>query len=485
MAIPQGRMGPPVCSELNVSSGNQCGCKSRFRFVYVDPETKVVLGDREHDDDFCCGRHYSKKARTLEIMDSSYFVTEFQSNNVSPMETLYAISTQRAHPNLHTAKRLINGHFATQNGNARWIQVKQIIQLTMLNQLDRIVQPTAARPPMVYPPVARPPVVQPPAVRPPAVRPPAVVQPAAARPPAAQINPQELRARNDMRRHRDTAMSRRADAAVVVLPPPTPSPPPPPPPEEPPPPPPVLEDPSLPLREGETRDCSVCMTNEGTVRCSENRHVMCEGCFGDYAVTESSNPSFDGELRCCSAKAFGCKAAPFSSLSVLRRLPEDKAQAFMRGLRNSQERSNFDEFERNKIADEQRRRALDEVEKACAHVVENILTLRCPRPECGQAFVDFDGCMALTCSRCKAGICGKCFMQFGNDAHSHITRGECSMDPSQLIFANQSYIRNVQRVYRTNKLNAYLRTLRPETASEVFRRCDKELRDLEINITSQ
>lgn len=227
------------------------------------------------------------------------------------------------------------------------------------------------------------------------------------------------------------------------------------------------------------------MTNEGTVRCSENRHVMCEGCFGDYAVTESSNPSFDGELRCCSAKAFGCKATPFSSLSVLRRLPEDKAQAFMRGLRNSQERSNFDEFERNKIADERRRNALDEVEKACAHVVENILTLRCPRPECGQAFVDFDGCMALICSRCKAGICGKCFMQFGNDAHSHITRGECNMDSSKLLFGNDTYIRNVQRVYRVDKLNAYLRTLRSETASEVIRRCDKELRDLEINITSQ
>lgn len=446
----------PVCSELNVSSGNQCGCKSRFRFVYVDPETKVVLGDREQDDDFCCGRHYSKKVRTLEIMDSSYFVTEFQSNNVSPMETLYAISTQRVHPNLHAAIRLINGRFAPQNGNARWIQVKQIIQLTMLNQLDRIVQP-----PVVRPLVARPPV---------------------ARPPVARMGPQEPRAHTDMRRQQDTAMLQRANTAVVVLP----QAPPPPPPEEPPPPAPVvLEDPSLPLREGETRDCSVCMTNEGTVRCSENRHVMCEGCFGDYAVAESSNPSFDGELRCCSAKAFGCKATPFSSLSVLRRLPEDKAQAFMRGLRNSQERSNFDEFERNKIANERRRNALDEVEKACTHVVEDILTLRCPRSECGQAFVDFDGCMALTCSRCKAGICGKCFMQFGNDAHSHITRGECSMDPSQLIFANQTYIRNVQRVYRTNKLNAYLRTLCTETVSEVIRRCDKEFRDLEINITSQ
>jgi hypothetical protein len=430
-----------VCSEKNATSGYQCGCNSRFRFICVDPETKIVFEDRERDDDFCCGRHYSKKCR---VLDGAYFVTQFEPNvKQNPrLETLHAISGLATnHPNFRTAIRLINGSFPVRNWSERWRQVKQIIQLAMLDQLDRIVQ---------YPP------------------------PVAG---DAQRGPPPVARAQDPYADRDTAMSRRANTAVVVLPPP------PPPPEEPPPPPPVLEDPSLPLREGETRDCSVCMTNEGTVRCGENRHVMCEGCFGDYAVAESSNPSFDGELRCCSAKAFGCKAAPFSSLSVLRRLPEDKAQAFMRGLRNSQERSNFDEFKRNKIADEQRRNALDVVEKARAHVIENILTLRCPRPGCGQAFVDFDGCMALTCSRCKAGICGKCFMQFGNDAHSHITRGECKMDSSKLVFANDTYIRNVQRVYRIDKLNAYLRTLRPETVSEVIRRCDKELRDLGIDIT--
>lgn len=44
------------------------------------------------------------------------------------------------------------------------------------------------------------------------------------------------------------------------------------------------------------------------------------------------------------------------------------------------------------------------------HISEKILTLTCPR--CGQAFVDFSGCMALTCSRtgCGCGFCAICQM---------------------------------------------------------------------------
>ena len=49
-----------------------------------------------------------------------------------------------------------------------------------------------------------------------------------------------------------------------------------------------------------------------------------------------------------------------------------------------------------------------DAQKHRAHVVEKILTLACPR--CGQAFLDYNGCVALTCSRagCGAGFCGFC-----------------------------------------------------------------------------
>ena len=33
---------------------------------------------------------------------------------------------------------------------------------------------------------------------------------------------------------------------------------------------------------------------------------------------------------------------------------------------------------------------------------------RCPRRDCQQAFVDFEGCFALTCSRCTNAFCAYC-----------------------------------------------------------------------------
>lgn len=67
------------------------------------------------------------------------------------------------------------------------------------------------------------------------------------------------------------------------------------------------------------------------------------------------------------------------------------------------------------------------------HVVEEILTLKCQA--CGQAFVDFDGCFALRCSRCLAGLCAWCGRSCENQtvAHGHVVA--CPFAPRQ----NQLY----------------------------------------------
>jgi hypothetical protein len=53
-------------------------------------------------------------------------------------------------------------------------------------------------------------------------------------------------------------------------------------------------------------------------------------------------------------------------------------------------------------------------------VVNEVLTLRCPR--CQTAFVDFDGCFALRCwsDACRCGICAWCLKDCGSDAHAHV-----------------------------------------------------------------
>lgn len=40
-----------------------------------------------------------------------------------------------------------------------------------------------------------------------------------------------------------------------------------------------------------------------------------------------------------------------------------------------------------------------QIHRLSRHVCDKILTLRCPNRECEQAFLDFDGCFAITCSK--------------------------------------------------------------------------------------
>ena len=51
--------------------------------------------------------------------------------------------------------------------------------------------------------------------------------------------------------------------------------------------------------------------------------------------------------------------------------------------------------------------------KAQKHIVEEILTMRCPR--CKMAFADFTGCNALYCAYagCGANFCALCFKDCG------------------------------------------------------------------------
>ena len=72
-------------------------------------------------------------------------------------------------------------------------------------------------------------------------------------------------------------------------------------------------------------------------------------------------------------------------------------------------------------------------------VEERILTLACPR--CGQAFVDFVGCFALTCSRDKAAFCAYCLEDCGADAHRHVANCPHNIAPGKALFATPRDLR--------------------------------------------
>ena len=224
------------------------------------------------------------------------------------------------------------------------------------------------------------------------------------------------------------------------------------------------------------------MTDVGTVVCSEKRHVMCEKCFEEYAVIESGDAAFDGELRCCGSKPYGCKANAFSQLTIIRALSENKAHQFLENCGRSKERLVIEEYKSTELERVRRENACSDVERARNYIADNILTIRCPNERCGAAILDFTGCLALICARCSAGICAKCFEHCGKDAHPHIRNGECKIDADKSYFASQDYINNVQMVYKTRKLNEYMKTLPPRVSSEVLTKYRVEIKEGGVNI---
>jgi hypothetical protein len=273
-------------------------------------------------------------------------------------------------------------------------------------------------------------------------------------------------------------MAKKARDERVLVPDSTPPPPPPPSPPEPS----YLPDPHLPMSEGEIRMCAVCMTDVGTVVCSERRHAMCEECFADYAVIEGNDAGFDGDLRCCGFKPYGCKAQPFRQVFVIRTLPESKASEFALGCQRSKERVVLEEYKHSESERLRREGASSEIERAHNHIVDNILTLRCPNERCGAAIFDFTGCLAIKCNRCKSGVCAKCFELCGRDAHDHLRKGLCKIDPSKHYFADAEYIANVQRLYKTRKLKEYLGTLPERVVKEVLTKHRDEIKEGGVNI---
>lgn len=112
------------------------------------------------------------------------------------------------------------------------------------------------------------------------------------------------------------------------------------------------------------------------------------------------------------------------------------------------------------------------------HIVGELLTLKCPR--CSQAFLDFSGCFALTCSKCGCGFCGWCLKDCGKDAHTHVARCSQSLEPGQ-VFATEDKFTQAQSLRREQEVKEYICSqVETDLRADVYRACQQELRDLGI-----
>lgn len=193
--------------------------------------------------------------------------------------------------------------------------------------------------------------------------------------------------------------------------------------------------------------CMICMDHvaaDGGCTCCTDatlQHFTCWGCFMELVKSAQAPDATrrtvdaEGNLKCpdpsCSMVYGLHQVAVQASEEVLKQYPITEELVKLRAAATlnkalpeaiMEERKRMTaEFERIQSIQDRDERAAEVVRM---DIVENILTLRCPNPECRAAFYDFDGCFAVTCTKCMHQFCGWCLKGGAKheDMHGHVAQ---------------------------------------------------------------
>ena len=198
-----------------------------------------------------------------------------------------------------------------------------------------------------------------------------------------------------------------------------------------------------------------------------------------------------------------CVARPFADKDVATRLTHETFERYLRARAGIRETAVAEEMRvemERRVAEEKKRAeilaseagSVEKLRLAKDHVVEKILTLACPR--CSQAFIDFDGCFALNCGRCRAAFCAYCLADCGKDAHAHVgtcVEGKDSLKAAGVgnrrvgghpatVYGTKQAFEVAQKRRRCKHLALYLERFDDGDRTALLNRLDDELRDLNI-----
>mmetsp|Transcript_35142 Transcript_35142/g.78086 ORF Transcript_35142/g.78086 Transcript_35142/m.78086 type:complete len:770 (+) Transcript_35142:389-2698(+) len=238
-------------------------------------------------------------------------------------------------------------------------------------------------------------------------------------------------------------------------------------------------------------DCVVCMDPfplRGGLRCGggggAESHFTCAGCLNQRTrIAAEGGLEPRGGVRCC---GFRCGVLYEEQALAVHCSPESYAlyqQARVQGVQAATEREVVGRFE----ADRLRREALSEADRRAEdvrnHIIEEILTLKCPR--CGLAFLDFDACFALSCASdkdpsygCKSHYCAFCLTLCGEDAHRHVAQCPHNINPGRDVFGNVENFDKAQRTRRLRLLREYLGPMGVQQRDRALQDCQQDLHDL-------
>jgi len=185
------------------------------------------------------------------------------------------------------------------------------------------------------------------------------------------------------------------------------------------------------VRESEALCCSGTRAEGGDEEggATEERvaspHYVCHVCTRQMAALAAAEPRTTCRRLFCPLKSVGrCEANAYTDAALAIALDEGGFEAYLKSRADLIEAAADARVQREIAAELERLRGLGErrrsIEAATRAIVEDVLTLKCPRQGCRRAFVDFTGCMALSCAGCGAGFCAWCLRDCGKDAHSHV-----------------------------------------------------------------
>ena len=226
------------------------------------------------------------------------------------------------------------------------------------------------------------------------------------------------------------------------------------------------------LNHEQAHPCSICFEDTKDIFCRSNRHVLCETCFESHVQSEAEKPDFAGFIKCPHVVLNECDCIGYSICLIAKTVSDTTFQKLDDARYKLKEKQVIAEVSEQLEKTHIDNQSQDPIKKETNFIIDNILTLRCPNSKCKQAYVDFDGCMKITCSKCKTVFCGKCHKTLDWLPYVHITTccGGVFMTPRE--------IKTFQTQYRTIKLKDYLKHKKNKTL--ILDSLKKELKDLGI-----
>ena len=220
-------------------------------------------------------------------------------------------------------------------------------------------------------------------------------------------------------------------------------------------------------------------------------HFVCDACFVECVRAFLKEDVRVQQLRegrmHCPKFPSECEGCAFADDRVAGHVPSDLFQDYLKvRIRMMEQRlveAHEKRFQEMVAAELEKLRRMDGQQRktgeARKHLVEKVLTAHCPR--CGQAYLDFDGCCALKCSRCPCAFCAWCGADCGSDAHAHVAR--CRERPQGVdgLFPRPWEAFSAHRRQRCQRLaRAYLDQLPAAIRQCVCQELHAELRELGV-----